>query len=69
MSRPIGYKIEDHDTRKLSDIYYELYGIPKNSKWGDKITIKNAKKIFGPLITKNKKNFMDILKKQMKLIK
>lgn len=69
MANLLGYKIEDHDTRKLSDIYYELYGIPKNAKWGDEVTIKNAKKIFGPLITKNKKKFMDILKKQMKLIK
>ena len=69
MAKLLGYKVEDHDTRKLSDIYYELYGIPKNSKWGDEVTIKNSKKIFGPLITKNKKKFMDILKKQMKLIK
>ena len=69
IAKLLGYKIEDHDTRKLSDIYYELYGIPKNSKWGEEVTIKNAKKIYGPLITKNKKKFMDILKKQMKLVK
>ena len=69
MAKLLGYKIEDHDTRKLSDIYYELYGIPKNSKWGDEATIKNAKTIFSPLITKNKKKFMDILKKQLKLAK
>ncbi len=54
---------------KPQNIYYELYGIPKNSKWVDEATIKNAKTIFSPLITKNKKNFMDILKKQLKLSK
>ena len=48
---------------------FKLYGIPKNAKWGEEVTIKNAKKIYGPLITKNKKKFMDILTKQMKLIK
>ena len=69
MAKLLGYSIDDHDTRKLSDIYYELYGIPKNAKWGEEVTIKNGKKIFGPLIKKNKKKFMDILKKQMKLVK
>ena len=69
IAKLLGYKIEDHDTRKLRDIYYELYGIPKNAKWGEEVTFKNGKKIFGPLINKNKKQFMDILAKQMKLIK
>ena len=69
MAKLLGYKIEDRDNRNLSDIYHELYGITKNAKWGDEVTIKNAKKIFGPLITKNKKKFINILKKQMKLIK
>ena len=69
ISKLLGYTIDDHDTRILSDIYYELYGIPKDSKWGDEVTIKNAKKIFGPLIKKNKKQFMDILNKKIKLFK
>ena len=69
MAKLLGYKIEDHDTRTLPDMYYELYGIPKNAKWGENVTIKNGKKIFGPLITKNKKKFIDILKKQLKLVK
>jgi len=69
MAKLLGYKLEDHDTRFLPDIYYELYGIPKNAKWGKEVTIKNAKKIYEPLIKKNKKKFMDILKKQQKLIK
>ena len=69
ISKLLGYTIDDHDKRKIPDLYYELYGIPKNAKWGDDVTIKKAKKIFTPLIKKNKKNFMDILKKQMKLVK
>ena len=69
IAKLLGYTIDDHDTRSLPDIYYELYGIPKNIKWGDEVTIKNGKKIFGPLITKNKKKFMDILKKQLKLVR
>ena len=68
MAKLLGYTIDDHDSRNLADIYYELYGIPVKSKWGNETTIKNAKKIFAPLITKNKKKFMDILKKQMKLV-
>lgn len=69
ISKLLGYKIEDHDKRTLKDIYYELYGIPKKSNWGGDVTIKNSKKIFTPLIKKNKDKFMDILKKQMKLVK
>ena len=69
ISKLLGYTIDDHDKRKIPDLYYELYGIPKNAKWGDDVTIKKAKKIFTPLIKKNKKKFMDILKKQMKLVK
>ena len=69
MAKLLGYSVDDHDTRSLSDIYFELYGIPKEAKWGDEVTIKNGKKIFRPLIKKNKKKFMDILKKQMKLVK
>ena len=53
MANILGYKIEDHDKRKLADIYLELYGIPKNIKWGKKkSTLKNAKNIFYPLIKK-----------------
>tara|TARA_B100000768_G_scaffold179917_1_gene198663 strand:+ start:888 stop:1529 length:642 start_codon:yes stop_codon:yes gene_type:complete len=69
MAKLLGYSVDDHDTRSLSDIYFELYGIPKEAKWGDEVTIKNGKKTFRPLIKKNKKKFMDILKKQMKLVK
>jgi predicted adenylyl cyclase CyaB len=69
ISKLLGYTIDDHDERKLADIYLELYGIPKNVKWGEEVTIKNGKKIFGPLIKKNKKKFMEILKEQMKLVK
>ena len=69
MAKLLGYSVDDHDTRRLPDIYFELYGIPKEAKWGDEVTIKNGKKTFGPLIKKNKKKFMDILKKQMKLVK
>jgi len=70
IAKLLGYKLDDHDTRQLRDIYFEQYGIPKNAKWGDSdITIENGTKIFGPLITKNKKQFMDILAKQMKLVK
>ena len=69
ISKLLGYTVEDHDTRSLPDIYYEYYGIPKKAKWGEEVTIKNGKKTFGPLIKKNKNKFMDILKKQMKLVK
>ena len=68
MSKLLGYTTDDHDERKLADIYFELYGIPKNVKWGEEVTIKNGKKIFGPLIKKNKKKFMEIFKEQMKLV-
>lgn len=69
MANILGYKIEDHDKRKLADIYLELYGIPKNIKWGKETTFKNAKKIFYPLIKKNKTLFKKILKEQLKLVK
>ena len=69
IAKLLGYKLEDHDSRKLPDIYFELYGIPKNAKWGEEVTFKNAKKIYEPLITKNKSKFMDILSKQLKLVK
>ena len=67
MANILGYKIEDHDKRKLADIYLELYGIPKNIKWGKETTFKNAKNIFYPLIKKNKTLFKKILKEQLKL--
>ena len=65
----LGYNIEDHDKRGISDLYYELYGIPKKLNWGQNVTIVNAKKIFLKHITKNKKMFLEILEKQKKLVK
>lgn len=69
ISKLLGYKLEDHDKRSIKDIYFEEYGIPHNSEWGGDVTIKNASKVFGPLITKNKKKFMEILKIQKNLKK
>ena len=65
----LGYNILDHDKRGISDLYYELYGIPKKLNWGQNVTIVNAKKIFLKHITKNKKMFLEILEKQKKLVK
>jgi predicted adenylyl cyclase CyaB len=63
----LGYKLSDHSKKGLRDIYYELYGIDKKVKWGNnKITFKNAKKIYIPLIKKNKKLFISILNEQLK---
>ena len=61
----LGYKLEDHNKKGLTDIYFETYGIKRNRKKGE-LTFKNAKKILGPLITKNKKLFTEILKNQLK---
>ena len=64
----LGFKMSDHDKRNASNMYKEIYGI--NQKEEDKkgFTFKNAHKIFGPLIKKNKKKFFNILKEQNKLI-
>lgn len=67
ISKLLGYSIDDHDSRKLADIYYELYEIPVGIKWGNETTFKKAKDIFYPLIKKNKKLFDEILFEQMKL--
>lgn len=67
ISKLLGYSINDHDSRKLADIYYELYEIPVDIKWGNETTFKKAKDIFYPLIKKNKELFDEILFEQMKL--
>lgn len=67
ISKLLGYSIDDHDSRKLADIYYELYEIPVGIKWGNETTFKKAKDIFYPLIKKNKELFDEILFEQMKL--
>jgi len=69
IAKLLGYKLEDHDKRGIKDLYYELYGIPKNLNWGGDVTIKNGIKIFGKHIKKNKDKFMKIMKKQLKLVK
>ena len=69
IAKMLGYNILDHDKRGISDLYYELYGIPKKLNWGQNVTIVNAKNIFLKHITKNKKMFLEILEKQIKLVK
>lgn len=55
------------DKLYLDDIYLEKYGISKDRKLGD-LTFKDAHKQVGKYIKKNKKEFLDILKEQQKLI-
>tara|TARA_B100001093_G_scaffold326540_1_gene311540 strand:- start:226 stop:861 length:636 start_codon:yes stop_codon:yes gene_type:complete len=64
----LGYELKDNDKRGIKDLYYELYGISKKSKWGGNVTIKNAKNIFIPLLKKNEDNFLKILEIQESLI-
>ena len=64
----LGFTVNDHDTKGINDLYFELYGIKKKRPKGD-LTFKNANKVFGHLIKKNKKDFYKILKKQKMLYK
>ena len=68
IAKLLGYTVNDHDPRRLKDIYYNMYGIPKNLDWGGNVTINNAKNVYLPHIKKNKKKFLDILNKQLKLV-
>ncbi len=54
---------EPHFTSK--DLYLEQYGITKDRKDGS-LTFDNAKDVLSKFITKNKENFDNILKKQIK---
>lgn len=67
----LGFKLSDHSKDTLRDRYNMLYGMDKKAKWGNsknnEVTFKNAKNIYGPLIKKNKTQFMSILKKQLKV--
>ena len=67
ISNLLGFSLKDHDKRSLTKIYYNLYGIPKKIDWGGDVTIKKAKEIFLPHITKNKNKFLTILNQQLKL--
>ena len=68
IAKLLGYKLEDHDKRGITDLYYQLYGIPKKLNWGNNVTIKNGINIFGKHIKKNKEKFMKIMKTQLKLV-
>jgi len=67
----LGYKLSDHSKDTLRDRYNQLYGMDKKAKWGgnkiNEITFKNAKKIYLPLIKKNKNLFISILNEQLKV--
>jgi hypothetical protein len=53
---------EDFSAR---DLYYDLYGIPKNRE-NKSLLFENAEEVLGPLIKKNKNEFIKILNKQKK---
>ena len=52
-----------------NSMYYKQYGITLNRPTGNDLTVKNAQKVLGKYITKNKAQFTKILKEQQKLLK
>ena len=63
VSKLLGFSLTDHSKKSISNLYYELYGITRNRKMNG-FTFKNAHKVFGKYIKKNKSKFYRILKKQ-----
>lgn len=49
--------------------YEYIYGLDKNRNINGNLTFNNAKNMFLPIIKKNKKLFISILKNQKELIK
>ena len=60
--------LEDESKFTAKDLYYELYGISKDRKDSD-LTFTNAEEMLGKYITKNKDQFIKILKHQQEFIK
>lgn len=54
---------------KHKDIYTEVYGVPANRKVEGDLTIDNVVEKMGKLVTKNKKQFIEIVKAQKKFYK
>jgi len=63
----LGYTMNDASKLRVNDKYRLLYGIHSNRRVGD-LTFKDADKILGKYIKKNKGKFMKILKKQKRFI-
>ena len=68
ITKLLGFKMSDHDKRNAGNMYKEIYGINQKEEEKKGFTFKNAHKIFGPLIKKNKSKFFNILKEQKKLL-
>ena len=61
----LGIKIKkDHKNPSVTDMYWNLYGIPKIKPCSEDLTFKNAMDVLGKLVTKNKSKFTKILKEQ-----
>ena len=67
VAKMLGYSLEDASKVNIGKKYEHLYGIPDDRKKGS-LTFKDASKILGKYITKNKKNFNTILKNQQKFL-
>ena len=68
----LGFELSDHkkfNGKKVSvtDLYFELYGINNNKRKKGNLTFKDAKKNYEKLIKKNKTQFNQILKEQLKI--
>jgi predicted adenylyl cyclase CyaB len=60
--------VNEEEDFTAKDLYFKYYGITKDRKDGT-LTFKNAKDVLSDLITKNKKDFLKILKVQIKKYK
>jgi len=63
----LGYNMGEASTLRINDKYKLMYGIDSRRPMGD-LTFKDADKILGKHIKRNKNKFMKILKKQKRFI-
>ena len=65
ITKKLGFDRNKSEKEGTRSLYFNLYGIPKKSNWGDIIEFKNSYEIFDKLITKNKDKFKNIFDKQI----
>ena len=69
-AKKLGIKInKNHKNPKVENMYLHHYGITRKRELAKRLTFKNGLDIFDKYITKNRKQFITILKEQQKYIK
>tara|TARA_B100000768_G_C11276527_1_gene376245 strand:- start:1846 stop:2490 length:645 start_codon:yes stop_codon:yes gene_type:complete len=69
ITKKLGFDKKKSEKTGIKNLYYKLYGIPKNSNWGDNVEFKKSYKTFDKLIVKNKDKFKNIYNQQLVYLK